>query len=107
MKKLGMLMLCIFPLIRIPALSVNCQRQSRDLESSQEMKILFYIDHITVRGTTSALFAYAYHNEKLLGNTSQIIMDYTNLSRCESIALQYYPKVMPITIYSSEETLQR
>ena len=71
------------------------------------MKILFYIDHITVRGTTNALFAYAYHNEKLLGNTSQIIMDYTNLSRCESIALQYYPKVMPITIYSSEETLQR
>jgi hypothetical protein len=37
------------------------------------MKIAFYSPHLTVRGTETAMYDYAYYNEKILGNQSIII----------------------------------
>tara|TARA_Y100000361_G_C11155170_1_gene343625 strand:+ start:898 stop:1848 length:951 start_codon:yes stop_codon:yes gene_type:complete len=39
------------------------------------MKIAFYSPHICIRGTTVALYDYAYYNEKILNNESLVIYD--------------------------------
>jgi len=42
------------------------------------MKIAFYSPHLCLRGTTVALYDYAYYNEKLLNNESLVIYDKTD-----------------------------
>tara|TARA_Y100000052_G_C2953229_1_gene88665 strand:+ start:295 stop:1245 length:951 start_codon:yes stop_codon:yes gene_type:complete len=39
------------------------------------MKVAFYSPHLCLRGTTVAMYDYAYYNEKLLGNESIIFYD--------------------------------
>ena len=39
------------------------------------MKVAFFQPHLCLRGTTVAMYDYAYYNEKLLGNESIIFYD--------------------------------
>ena len=39
------------------------------------MKIAFHIDNLSFRGTTTAVWDYAFYNQTILGNESVIIFD--------------------------------
>lgn len=70
------------------------------------MKVIFYTEHIIVRGTSNALFAYARYNETILKNKSIVIMETKNLILSDSIAFDYYSNLMPITLFNSTEIFQ-
>jgi hypothetical protein len=71
------------------------------------MRVIFFTDHITVRGTTDALFAYAHYNETILGNQSVVVMETTNVSKSDFIAFNYFSSLMPITLFNSPNVLQK
>lgn len=51
------------------------------------MKIAFHTSHLCIRGTTVALYDYANHNEKVLGNTSIILIPKKGVVQSEILSL--------------------
>ena len=49
------------------------------------MKIAFHDNSISLRGTTVALYDYAYYTRKILGNESIILYDKTHPSNNEKV----------------------
>ena len=49
------------------------------------MKIAFHDNSISLRGTTVALYDYAYYTRKLLGNESIILYDKNHPSNSEAV----------------------
>lgn len=70
------------------------------------MRIIFFTDHIGVRGTTDALFAYARYNETILGGSSKVVMRMDDIAKSDEIALRYYIKVRPVILINTDQDLQ-
>lgn len=62
------------------------------------MKVLFHENQLSYRGTSVALFDYAYYNEKLLGNESVIVYNRTN-PNTNSFALQRFMQHFKVVSY--------
>lgn len=68
------------------------------------MLVAFHSAHMTFRGTEVALFDYAHHNEKTLGNKSVIILPEHN-AKSDSPVYQRFRERFPVLTYRSKETL--
>jgi hypothetical protein len=71
------------------------------------MKIAFYMGGICVRGTSNATYDYADYNEKILGNSSIIIVPKSSLDSNDKLGVIRISTRFPIRVHDTEEDLER
>jgi hypothetical protein len=79
----------------------------KDLSFYIKMKVAFHTPQINVRGTDVAVFDYAYYNQKLLNNTSLIIMPTSGIRHSDVLGLQRFYTFFKIITYTSKENLEQ
>ena len=71
------------------------------------IKIAFHTPKICIRGTSVALYDYAYYNEILLGNRSVIIVPKSSLLDNDDLAFRKFSKRFQILFYEDKEDMER
>lgn len=66
------------------------------------MKILFHDNGLGIRGTTQALFDFAYYNETILGNESVIFYDSSHHSHCPEMVQKFREQFDAVHPYSGD-----
>lgn len=70
------------------------------------MRVLFHENQLSFRGTSTALFDYAYFNQKILGNESIIIYQENNPNNFKP-AIEYFSKNFNVYKYKNNDELKR
>jgi|UniRef100_A0A6C0CXP5 hypothetical protein len=71
------------------------------------LKIAFHTPQIDIRGSCTAIFDYAYYNEKILGNNSIIVLPYSSIdeSKNDLIAIRKFQKYFYVYFYKNYSEL--
>lgn len=64
------------------------------------LKIAFHEPHLTVRGTSVALYDYARYNQELLGNESVIILPREGVSKSDPLAMVKFVSKFRVLVYN-------
>jgi hypothetical protein len=67
-------------------------------------KIVFQANHLSLRGTEIAIFDYAFHNQKFLGNESVVLYDVNSIEN-SPLVLRKFQKMCRVIPYISQSDL--